>query len=203
MFERFTQDARGVVTGAVERSGRTGADEVTEEHMLLALLDQTGTRASFALAALGVGDRRESLEGSLAQARRRGGLSQADAAALAEIGIDVGEIVSRMEEAHGAGAMKAGGAGGPGGASWRPKWWWSGRRPFTPAAKAMLVKSLRISRGRGDHHIGGEHILLALTARPGVVAEVLADHGATYAAVERAMFGAAGGSGGGGLAQAG
>ncbi|MFJ1745082.1 Clp protease N-terminal domain-containing protein [Streptomyces sp. NPDC088116] len=202
MFERFTQDARDVVTGAIEHSRRTRADEVTDEHMLLALLDQTGTRASFAFAALGVGDRRESLEGALAQARRRGGLSQADAAALAEIGIDVEEIVARVEEAHGTGAMKAGGAGGPGGGDRRPKRWWSGHLPFTPAAKATLTESLRISRGRGTRHIGGEHILLALTARPGVVAEVLADHGVTYTAVERAMFGAAGGSGGD-LAQAG
>lgn len=51
------------------------------------------------------------------------------------------------------------------------------------------MKSLRIAAGRGDRHIGGEHLLLALTARPGVVADVLAEHGATYEAVERVVFG--------------
>ncbi|MFE2033205.1 Clp protease N-terminal domain-containing protein [Streptomyces scopuliridis] len=186
MFERFTKGARGVVTGAVGHSERKGADTVTDEHLLLALLDQQGTRASFALAALGITDRRESLEGAFAEARRRGGLTKADADALAGIGIDVGEIVSKVEEAHGEGAMQVGK---------RPRRWWSGHRGFTPAAKATLEKSLRIALGRGDRHIGDEHLLLALTARPGLVAEVLADYGATYAAVERAMFG-------GGLSQA-
>ncbi|MDX3852084.1 Clp protease N-terminal domain-containing protein [Streptomyces sp. AK02-01A] len=182
MFERFTDGARGVVTGAAGHSERTGADEITEEHMLLALLDQEGTRASFALASLGIGDRRESLVNALAEARRRGGLSTADADALAGIGIDLGEIVSKVEEAHGEGALLAGG---------RPKRWWPGRRGFSPAAKGTLEKALRIAAGRRDRHIGAEHILLALTARPGVVAEVLADHGATYGTVERAVFGVA------------
>ncbi|MGW6242523.1 Clp protease N-terminal domain-containing protein [Streptomyces sp. NPDC055094] len=180
MFERFTEGARGVVTGAVGHAERTGADTVTDEHLLLALLDQRGTRASFALAALGITDRRDSLEDAFAQARRRGGLTQADADALAGIGIDVGEIVAKVEEAHGEGAMRVGR---------KPRRWWSGHRGFAPAAKATLEKSLRIALGRGDRHIGDEHLLLALTARPGVVSEVLADHGATYAAVERATFG--------------
>ncbi|MFI5753821.1 Clp protease N-terminal domain-containing protein [Streptomyces sp. NPDC051569] len=181
MFERFTDGARRVVTGAAGHAERTGADSITEEHMLLALLDQEGTRASFAFASLGIGDRRASIENALADARRRGGLSQADTDALAGIGIDVGEIISKVEEAHGAGAMHPGD---------RPKRRWSGRRGFTRAAKGTLEKSLRIAAGRGDRHLGEEHILLALTARPGVVAEVLADHGATYETVERAAFGA-------------
>ncbi|MFD1657854.1 Clp protease N-terminal domain-containing protein [Streptomyces caeni] len=37
--------------------------------------------------------------------------------------------------------------------------------------------------------MGDEHLLLALTARPGVPFEVLADHGVTYAAVERVLWG--------------
>ncbi|MFC9651296.1 MULTISPECIES: Clp protease N-terminal domain-containing protein [unclassified Streptomyces] len=180
MFERFTEGARGVVTGAVGHSERSGADTVTDEHLLLALLDQRGTRASFALTALGITDRRDSLEDAFARARRRGGLTQADADALAGLGIDLGEIVSKVEEAHGEGALRV---------ARKPRRWWPGHRGFTPAAKATLEKSLRIAVGRGDRHIGDAHLLLALTARPGVVAEVLADHGATYAAVERAMFG--------------
>lgn len=42
MFERFTKDARDVVTGSSEHAQRAGADAVTEEHLLLALLDQEG-----------------------------------------------------------------------------------------------------------------------------------------------------------------
>ncbi|MEV6398228.1 Clp protease N-terminal domain-containing protein [Streptomyces sp. NPDC051907] len=180
MFERFTKDARDVVTGAVEHSERKGADSITEEHVLLAMLDQTGTRVSFAFAALGVADRRESLETALDDARRRGGLSRADEQALAGLGIDVTEIVSRVEDAHGRGALQ--GAG-------RPRRWWPGHRGFTPTAKNVLEKSLRIAVGRGDRLVGVEHFLLALTACPGVVADVLEEHGVTYGAVERVVFG--------------
>ncbi|WP_267246046.1 Clp protease N-terminal domain-containing protein [Streptomyces sp. PR69] len=181
MFERFSKDARDVVTCSVALAERTGADSVTEEHLLLAMLDQEGTRAAFAFAALGVADRRASVEAALAAARRRGGLSRADADALAGLGIDVTEVVSKVEAVHGEGALRSGG---------RPRRrWTSGRRGFTPAAKDALEKSLRIAVARGDRHIGGEHLLLALTAMPGVVAEVLADHGATYESAQRAMFG--------------
>lgn len=194
MFERFTKEARAVVTSSVEVSTRTGADSVTEEHLLLAMLDQEGTRTAFAFAALGVTDRRASVEAALADARRLGGLSKADTEALAGLGIDVTEIVSKVEETHGRGALQVGG---------KSKRWWAGHRSFTPAAKDMLVKSLRIALGRGDRHIGGEHLLLALTARPGVVADVLAEHGATYESVERVMFGGGSGSGSGEVAKAG
>ncbi|AXG80212.1 Clp protease N-terminal domain-containing protein [Streptomyces paludis] len=185
MFERFTEGARAVVTGAVGHAERTGADTVTEEHLLLGLLDRRGTRAAFAFAALGIEDRRDSVVRALADARRRGGLSQADARALAGIGIDLGEIVARVEREHGEGALRSGRRRG------RP---WTGHRPFAPEAKAVLVDALRIARGRGDRQIGDGHLLLALVSRPGVVAEVLADHGATYTTVERAMYGAASGA---------
>lgn len=181
MFERFTKGARTTVTGAVTWAERAGADRVTEEHLLLALLDQKGSRSSFALASLGVTGRRASLEAALAEARRRGGLTRADTEALAGIGIDVSEIVARVEVAHGEGAL----AGGRG-----IRRRWSGHRGFTTGAKSVLEKSLRIALGRGDHFIGEEHLLLALTALPGVAADVLAEHGATYTTVERALYGA-------------
>lgn len=178
MFERFTEAARGAVKGAVSHAERADADSVTEEHLLLALLDLEGTRSAAALGALGVTDRRASVESALEEARRRGGLTRADADALADIGIDVTEIVSRVEAVHGTGAL----AGGR-----KPKRRWSGHRPFTRPAKDTLEQSLRVALGRGDRHIGDEHLLLALAARPGIVADVLADHGATYTALERAM----------------
>lgn len=181
MFERFTKGARAVVTGAVAQAERTASREVTDEHMLLALLDSQGTRSAFAFASLGILDRRESVESGLADARRRGGMSQADTAALAEIGIDLAQIVSKVEDAHGAGAMGVGGE--------PPKRGWTSHKKFTPAAKKTLEQSLRVALGRGDKEITDGHILLALTARPGVVSDVLADHGGTYGAVERALFG--------------
>ncbi|MER5180495.1 Clp protease N-terminal domain-containing protein [Streptomyces sp. NPDC002896] len=194
MFERFTKHARAVVADAVHHAERVDAGSVGEEHLLLALLDREGSRASFALASLGVAGRRESVEHSLAEARRRGGLSQADTDALAGLGIDVTEIVSRVEEAHGVGAL-AGDTDGKGRRD-RDRGRLTGRRPFSPEAKSTLEKSLRIALGRRDRSIGDEHILLALTARSGIAAEVLADHGVTYGAVERVL-------GGGGEAKAG
>ncbi|MFJ1786763.1 Clp protease N-terminal domain-containing protein [Streptomyces anulatus] len=180
MFERFTRGARATVKGAVAQAERAGADSVTEEHLLLALLEQEGGRTSFAVTALGLHDRRASLDAAFAEARRRGGLTRADTDALADIGIDVGAIVSRVEGAHGEGALAAGQGG---------RRWWSGHRPFAPGAKTVLENSLRVALGRGDRFIGEEHLLLALTAKPGVVADVLAEHGATYATVQRALYG--------------
>ncbi|MEU4078962.1 peptidase [Streptomyces venezuelae] len=178
MFERFTKAARAVVKGAVEHAERGGAAVVTEEHLLLALLDREDTRAANALRALCPPDRRPSLLAALAEARRRAGLSRADTEALADLGIDVGAVVARVEEAHGAGALAG---------DRKDAGRWSGRRSFSREAKAVLEKSLRVALARKDREIGDEHLLLALTATGGVVAEALADHGVTYTAVEDAV----------------
>ncbi|WP_406863085.1 Clp protease N-terminal domain-containing protein [Streptomyces sp. HUAS MG47] len=178
MFERFTKAARAVVKGAVERAEEDGAEVVTEEHLLLSLLDREGTRAAAALGELCPPDRRASLAADLADARRRAGLSRADAEALADLGIDVGAIVARVEETHGAGAL-AGDRKGAGR--------WSGRPSFSKDAKSVLERSLRVALARKDREIGDEHLLLALTTGGGVVAEALADHGVTYASVEDAV----------------
>ncbi|MFD5103579.1 Clp protease N-terminal domain-containing protein [Streptomyces albidochromogenes] len=183
MFERFTKSARGVVKGAVVQAQRAGADAVTEEHLLLALLDQEGTRSSFAFAALGIAGRRGAVADALAHVRRRGGLSKADEEALAGIGIDVTEIVSKVEQTHGEGAMRSGRGARRGRLT--------GHRPFTRQAKGVLENALRVALGRGDRHIGDEHLLLALTTQPGAVADVLTEYGATYGALERALFGPA------------
>ncbi|MFE6484377.1 Clp protease N-terminal domain-containing protein [Streptomyces sp. NPDC088747] len=179
MFERFTKDARAVVEGAVEHCARAGEGRVEEAHMLLALLDREGSRGSFALASLGLTGRRDSVVRQLAEARRRGGLSRADADALSGLGIDLSEIVSRIEEAHGVGALESGRR--PGRRSRRPG--------FAPGSKDVLTQSLRIALAHQDRHIGDEHLLMALTSRPGVPAEVLADHGVTYAGVARVLYG--------------
>jgi len=203
MFERFTKDARAVVLGAVGHAERLEAETVEEQHMLLALLDREASRASFALASLGLTGRRESVERALAEARRRGGLSRADTDALSGLGIDVSAIVSRVEDAHGEGALEAAhgngkGSGNGGGRDGgkdggRGRGWWSGfvggRRPFAQGAKDLLTDSLRIALAQQDRHIGDEHLLLALTARPGVPAEALADHGVTYASLRRVLYG--------------
>ncbi|MDX3691321.1 Clp protease N-terminal domain-containing protein [Streptomyces europaeiscabiei] len=183
MFERFTQDARAVVKGAVEHCERSRSRTVDAEHMLLALIDRGAGRGSFALAALGLAERGESVARALEEARRRAGLSQAEAEALAGLGIDVSEIVARVEEVHGVGAMSG---------DRKDKGRWGGHRSFSRGAKEVLERSLRIAIARRDRRIGDEHILLALTARPGVAAEVLADHGVTHESVTRVLHGGGG-----------
>ncbi|MET7300377.1 Clp protease N-terminal domain-containing protein [Embleya sp. NPDC005575] len=183
MFERFTDSARGVVYGSIEQSRRAGDACVEEGHMLAALLDAEGTRTSVALATIGFVASRDEIERGLARARRRGGISHADEAALADLGIDVGEIVARVEQTHGEGALAPA-------RRTRRLWPFGGRTghvPFTPGAKKVLEQSLRESVARGQRHIGDEHILLALTARPGVVADLLAEYGVTHTAVLRAL----------------
>ncbi|MEU9039741.1 Clp protease N-terminal domain-containing protein [Streptomyces sp. NPDC048352] len=184
MFERFTLDARRAVTGAVDRARAAGAATVTEEHLLLSLL------AGGALDRLDVDG--AAVTAALEAARRRGGMSRADEEALAGLGIDLAQIVSRIEESHGAGVLAAPAPrrrtltatlrtalGRPG----------PDRRhvPLTQGAKKTLEQSLRIALGRGDRHIGTPHLLLALISRPGTVSEVLADHGVTYASAETAL----------------
>jgi ATP-dependent Clp protease ATP-binding subunit ClpA len=180
MFERFTKNARDVVQGAVEHAERAGASTVDAEHMLLAVLDREASRASFALASLGLAEWGESVRSALAEARRRAGLSRAEADALAGLGIDVSEIVARVEEVHGAGAMSG---------DRMDKGRWSGRRSFSRGAKHVLEKALHTAVARGDRHIGDEHILLALALRPGAPAEVLADHGVTHQSLTRVLYG--------------
>lgn len=48
---------------------------------------------------------------------------------------------------------------------------------------------LRAATALRDRRIGDEHLLLALTVRPGVPAEVLADHGVTYESVTGVLHG--------------
>ncbi|MEU0007751.1 Clp protease N-terminal domain-containing protein [Streptomyces sp. NPDC006314] len=186
MFERFTKDARAVVKGSFTHAEGDGARSVGAEHLLLALLDREGSRASFALSALGLAERREPVRRALAEARRRAGLTRADADALAGLGIDVSEVVARVEEAHGVGAMSGDWDGGGRGRG-------DGRRlSFGRGAKDVLEKALRVALGRRERHIGDEHLLLALTVLPGVAGEVLADVGVSYEAVTRVLNGEAG-----------
>lgn len=184
MFERFTKDARSVVKGAYAYVEGGGGGQVVEpEHLLLALLDREGSRGSFALAALGLAEQRESVRQALGEARRRAGLSQAETDALAGLGIDVEEIIARVEEVHGVGAMAG---------DRKDKGWWSGRTSFGRGAKDILERSLRVALAQRDRHIGDEHILLAMTVCPGVPAEVLADHGVTYESLVRVLYGSGG-----------
>ncbi|MFT2014750.1 Clp protease N-terminal domain-containing protein [Streptomyces sp. 796.1] len=182
MFEKFTPSARDAVEGAVKHAELTGSATITEEHLLLALLDllDAGTSAGArALVALGVDQRRTELTAALQEAKRVGGLSRADIAALARLGIDVRAVVARVEDAHGPDALAT---------DRGPRWWWPrGHRPFSREAKSSLERALRVAQRRGDRSIGDEHLLLGLAAGAGMVGDVMAEHGASRTEIERVL----------------
>lgn len=159
MFNRFTDVARRVVTEAAKQARR----EVTEEHLLLALLDQEGTRSARLLEEAGV--TADKVDAAFRTSERKGGLSDAEATAmLRELGIDVDEVVATVERALGEGALT-------------PP---SKDHRFGPAAKDVLRGALTQAKSLRARELGDEHLLLALAAHEGVAGQLLATHGLSY-----------------------
>ena len=104
-----------------------------------------------------------------AAARRRAGLSDVDARALAELGIDLDGVVAAAERELGHGALTA-----------RPRRS-GGRLRLAPAAREALAAALRQARALGDRELRAEHLLLGVLAQRAdrVPADVLAARGVT------------------------
>jgi hypothetical protein len=119
MLERFTGDARGVVTGAQEGALRLGHDWIGCEHLLLALTATVGEVGTI-LRDQGITPdrvRRETVR--LAGAGRGASLSDVlDRDALASIGIDLDAVRGKVEAAFGPGAFTAAPARRPRGRHW-------------------------------------------------------------------------------------
>jgi len=169
MFERFTADARMAVVEAQIVARQSGSVEIGPVHLLAGLVKKEVPL----LAELGIAT--EDIAAELARIRRRGGVSDADAEALTEFGIDVEQVVERIEQTHGEGAL----AGGLGPAK-------RGHIPFTAQSKKTLELSLKEAVRLGDKHLGQEHILLAL-AQQRDTDDVLARRGADYPTLRRAV----------------
>lgn len=171
--ERFTRAARQAVTDAVKEAERESAPEVGRTHMLLALLDSP-VLAGFDLS-------REEIEGALRAARRKGGLSEADTEALRGLGIDIDQIVDSIEQSLGEGALAT--------MKTRKKRWLFGEhKPFEPELKKTLERSLFEAKDIGHNYLGDEHLVLALIAGGGLVAEVLEARGVTYVEVKKRVL---------------
>jgi ATP-dependent Clp protease ATP-binding subunit ClpA len=158
MFEQFTDPARDVVRRARDEAV-VQRRPVGTEHLLLGVLADGDSLAVRVLADLGV--RPDDLRAAV---RRHtgpdgGGLGEADAAALREIGIDLAAIVARIEESFGPDALRE---------PPRPRRRWGlgrsdqGASSFSPRAKKVLELSLREAVHLRHRHIGTEHILLGL-----------------------------------------
>ncbi len=173
MLERFTEDARAVVVAAREHAVATTASEVRAEHLLMALLDQRGSAATQVLGLLGVSAAtlRELLD------RRRmqyvDGLDEDDAEALRAIGIDLDEVVRRVDRNLGGLTRPTAG----------PR-----RIRFSRSARKVLELALREAVALRHGHIGTEHLLLGLVREDDrVVRDALADGGVQPVALRRAV----------------
>jgi len=133
MFERFTQEARAVVTAAEAEAARMHAREIGPEHLLVALAGH--------LEDLGV-----DVDALRRDAAAIDGL---DADALATLGIDLDAVRRQAEEAFGEGALERAAGGG------RPR--------FSKASKKALELALREAIALGHREIRAPHIVLALT----------------------------------------
>ncbi|MEV6872624.1 Clp protease N-terminal domain-containing protein [Amycolatopsis sp. NPDC051128] len=173
MFEKFTADARLGVIEAQMVARQSGSVEVVPAHLLAGLVKIAEGDGVRVLAELGISA--EDLAAELERVRRRGGVSDADAEALTEFGIDVEQIVERVEQTHGVGAL----AGRLGPAK-------RGHIPFTAQSKKTLELSIREAARLKDKYLGQEHILLALAQQRGTD-EVLARRGADYATLRRVV----------------
>ncbi len=169
MFERFTTAAREVVVRAKDEARRLRHPAVGASHLLLALLRTDGT-AAHVLARHGVtahgADR--ALAEVLSHDPSAGSTSRpdpdADAAALAAIGIDLARIRAALEAAFGPGVLET-----PDPAE-SPRRRVRGRArrsergglPFGADAKKALELSLREALRLNDGFIGDEHLLLGV-----------------------------------------
>ncbi|WP_199430944.1 Clp protease N-terminal domain-containing protein [Qaidamihabitans albus] len=180
MFERFTKEARVAVIEAQDWAIEQQVAEIDVPHLLLALLGASDTAAVRLLVESGLSI--DLVVEELNAIRRRGGLSDADAEALEQLGIDLERVVERVEQAHGEYALADRAEG-----SRRGRFAGRQHRPFTHGAKRVLEHSLREAQDLGDKDIGTEHILLAVVTQPGPTADMLATYGIDHVTLRRAL----------------
>jgi ATP-dependent Clp protease ATP-binding subunit ClpA len=161
MFERFTDKARNVVILAKAKATERGDDQIRPVHMLYGLAATDGV-AGRALTALGADAAAVERELDRAGGASPGSLgpreeaADADAEALAAIGIDLDEIKRRIEESFGPGALER--------VPLTPKGPlnWTGRLPLNEASKLALALSIKEARALRHSYVGTEHLLLGL-----------------------------------------
>lgn len=165
MFERFTQEARQVVVSSQDEARLMHHKFIGTEHLLLGLLDQTGspTRAVFERHGL-------THTAAVEVLRRIAGQEQFDAEALGTVGIDLDAVRSSVEATFGARALDV-----PSPDKSREV---RGHIPFTRRAKKVLELSLREAIALKSGSIADGHIALGILRDGGGVAmKMLADRG--------------------------
>jgi ATP-dependent Clp protease ATP-binding subunit ClpA len=146
MLERFTRNARAVTVGAQQSALQARAPEVRPAHVLESLVSTDSVLAMRVLAGLGAPGHevRRVVRGLVTQ--YADGLDADDAEALTLLGIDLDEVLGRIDH-------DLADEGGP-----IPR----GHKRFSRLSKKVLELSLREAVRMGDGFIGTEHILLGL-----------------------------------------
>ena len=106
MFERFTTQARSVVTLAQQEGRKLGRPNIGTQHVLLGIRATPSTAAARALAALGIRER-DVRDDVRRLDRDRSAFSDQDADALRSVGIDLDEVRRTVEQTFGSGASSA------------------------------------------------------------------------------------------------
>jgi ATP-dependent Clp protease ATP-binding subunit ClpA len=152
MLERFTRNARDIVLRAHEVARRTGAPEVLPSHLFETVVAADGVLAVHVLEDLGAprDEVRQVVRGLTGHLP--GGLSEDDAEALRLLGIDLDDVVRRIDHDLGGTPGQPPGAGQA--RHSRPR--------FAKSSKKVLELALREAIRLGDGFIGTEHVLLGL-----------------------------------------
>lgn len=173
MFAKFNKSAKSVVVGALKAAEKARSPQIAEEHMLLGLLDQDDSKAAVVLASHNVP--KAEVSQAYREAAKVAGMSQSDAAALRELGIDLDEVIASVRREHGDDALTVS----------SPEGRRSGRtRRFSEDVRKIIVNAVREAEQMGDRHLGAEHLLLALLSGGTVAADALAAHGVNYDGVK-------------------
>lgn len=169
MFERFTKEARAVVTGAQGVARAAGSRSIDTRHLLLPLIETPG-RVPQALRDAGA-----DVAALATRARadlRAGGI---DGDALAGIGIDLDAVRRQAEAVFGPDALER--------AAHTPK----GHIPFTSDAKKALELSLREAIRLHQKSIVSSHLLLGIVRGDSPGRALLIGAGVDIAALRRAL----------------
>jgi len=166
---KISSSAGDVIADALARARAEGTSQIGEEHLLAALLANPDSRPL--LGQVGGPDQAEVVQAEVDEARRRGGLTAAERQALAGLGVDLDEVVARVEARLGAGALDVTRRPARRGA----------RASMSPGAVAALNAAQRQKAARSDRHTTAVHLVLGLLAQPSLFADALAARGITLA----------------------
>jgi ATP-dependent Clp protease ATP-binding subunit ClpA len=168
MLERFTTQARDVITRAAKEADLLGRQPAGTQHILLALLNEDAGISYTVLHGTGLDAAQVRAEILRLTASPANTLTDDDATALRSIGIDLDAVLARVEESFGQGALDSGDSAeedererrrGFLGRKQAPN---SGRTRFTSQARKVIELSLREAVRLHQKEIGTEHLLLGL-----------------------------------------